>query len=90
MKTAKEFYETHHPIDVGVETKGGCIQMMQKYSEHVNGLLSSALSGALDGFEMDTTSDVIERSIVIDVLKEIKKYLNHPHKGINREKNGNT
>ena len=35
MKTPKEFYEIHHPIDVGVETKDGCIKMMEAYAEYV-------------------------------------------------------
>jgi hypothetical protein len=35
MKTPKEFYEMHHPIDVGVETKEGCVKMMEGYAEYV-------------------------------------------------------
>lgn len=34
MKTPKEFYEMHHHIDVGVETKEGCIKMMEAYVEY--------------------------------------------------------
>lgn len=34
MRTAKGFYEIHHEIDVGLETKEGCIRMMELYSKH--------------------------------------------------------
>jgi hypothetical protein len=35
MLTAKEFYEKMHPIDVGLETKEGCIKMMEEYANYI-------------------------------------------------------
>lgn len=34
-------------------------------------LLKASLNGALDGFELDNTCDVIEKSTVIEMIKEL-------------------
>jgi hypothetical protein len=35
MKTAQQFYEMHHPIDLGICTKEECIKMMNGYSNYL-------------------------------------------------------
>jgi hypothetical protein len=38
MKTAQQFYEMHHLIDLGICTKDECIKMMNGYSNYLLGL----------------------------------------------------
>jgi len=50
-------------------------RVMDAYSKILNrklSLIEESLNGSLDGFEFDNTSDVIEKSLVIELINDLK------------------
>ena len=39
------------------------------------GVMEASLNGSLDGLELDNTDDVIEKSVVIEMVYDLKKLL---------------
>lgn len=55
MKTSKEFYEMHHPMDIGLATKDECIKMMAEYATYVLRQLINSDTSVL-GYDCDDCS----------------------------------
>lgn len=65
--------ETWYPAIVAI-AEGFAKQEVKSIERKVK-LCTSAINGALDGLELDNTCDVVEKSTMIDILKELLKQL---------------
>lgn len=48
-------------------------ELMKGYASHKLSMVAAICNGALDGLELDNTCDVVEKSLVIDTIKDILK-----------------
>ncbi len=81
MKTETESVIDYEKIYDSIENKNDgnfttdCMKEAVKQSRRPIKLAISSINGSLDGLELDTTNDVIEKSVVIELLNKIKSIL---------------
>lgn len=82
MKGAKQYLETincrlseSEIKDTGTLHTPEVVNAMEKYLKYRVGVALASVQGSLDGLELDNKDDVIEKSLVIECLNDIKKLL---------------
>lgn len=60
------------------------IKLNMKNISKILGRMEASLNGSLDGFELDNTDDVIEKSLVIEMVNDLKMLVNEAQTEVNK------